>query len=131
MEDNQPLRGRTIALETRYDVRTQVLSSWPAERLPAMWGRATLAMEVSSTSMKVASVTVIAMIQGLIAGRQTSAFSSGGAAELIAGSKPLESLTCRGEATDLYFLLGRAQFLLEFSALPSRSCQWHSREEAS
>ena len=46
-----------------------------------MCGRATLAMEVSSTSMNVASVTVIAMIQGLIAGRQTSAlaFSSGGA----------------------------------------------------
>ncbi len=53
-----------------------------------MWGRATLAMEVSSTSMKVASVTVMAMIQGLIAGRQTSAFSSGGAAALIAESRP-------------------------------------------
>src|ERR1700675_1215225 len=131
MDESQPLSGSTMAFETRYEVSTQVLSSCPAERLPAICGRATLAMEVSSTSMKVASVTVIAMIQGLIAGRQTSAFSSGGAAELIAGSKPLESLTCRGEATDLYFLLGRGQFLLEFSALPSRSCQWRSREAAS
>ena len=46
-------------------MRTQVLSSIPAERLPAMWGRATFAMLVSSTSMNVASVTVIATSQGL------------------------------------------------------------------
>ncbi len=38
-----------------------------AERLPAMWGRATLATLVSSTSMKVASITVMAMIHGLMA----------------------------------------------------------------
>ena len=36
-----------------------------APREPAMWGRATLAMEVSRTSMKVARVTVMAMAQGL------------------------------------------------------------------
>jgi len=72
MEESQPLRGRTIAFETRYDVSTQVLSSWPAERLPAMCGRATLAMEVSSTSMNVASVTVTAMIHGLTAGRHSA-----------------------------------------------------------
>src|SRR5580692_5207277 len=66
MEESQPLRGRTIAFETRYDVSTQVLSSTPAERLPAICGRATLAMLVSSTSMKVASITVKAMSQGLI-----------------------------------------------------------------
>src|SRR5215472_7489546 len=66
MEDSHPLSGSTIAFETRYEVRIQVLSSWPAERLPAMCGRATLAMEVSSTSMKVASVTVTAMIHGLM-----------------------------------------------------------------
>jgi hypothetical protein len=35
-----------------------------------MCGRATLAMEVSSTSMKVASVTVSAMAQGLWFGFQ-------------------------------------------------------------
>ena len=34
-----------------------------------MCGSATLAMLVSSTSMKVASMTVSAMIQGLTAGR--------------------------------------------------------------
>ena len=33
---------------------TQVLSSTLAARLPAMWRSATLAIEVSSTSMKVA-----------------------------------------------------------------------------
>ena len=35
-----------------------------AERLPAMCGSATLAMEVSMTSMKVASITEMAMSQG-------------------------------------------------------------------
>ncbi len=54
-----------------------MLSSWPAERLPAMCGSATLAMEVSSTSMNVASVTAMAMIHGLTAGRHASALSSG------------------------------------------------------
>ena len=49
-----------------------MLSSMPAERLPAMCGRATLAMLVSSTSMKVASMTVNAMNQGLTAGRVRS-----------------------------------------------------------
>jgi hypothetical protein len=34
-----------------------------------MCGNATLAMAVSSNSMNVASVTVMAMIQGFIAGR--------------------------------------------------------------
>ena len=57
-EENQPLIGSTMALETRYEVRIQVLSSTPAERPPAMCGSETLAMLVSSTSMNVASVTV-------------------------------------------------------------------------
>src|SRR3982074_3353328 len=48
-----------------------------------MCGKATLAMEVSSTSMKVASVTATAIIQGLIAGRQASALSRVPAAALI------------------------------------------------
>src|ERR1022692_4209842 len=103
IEESQPLRGSTIALETRYEVRTQVLSSCPAERLPAMWGNATFAIEVSSTSMNVASVTVMAMIQGLIAGRQTSAFSSGGAAALIAESRPWAQPTSRDAAIDPCF----------------------------
>ena len=60
-----------------------MLSSVPAERLPAMCGRDTLAMLVSSTSMNVASVTAIAMIQGLTAGRGRAAPSAVSAAELI------------------------------------------------
>src|SRR5882762_8521906 len=73
MEEIQPLRGRTMAFETRYEVSTQVLSSVPAERLPAMCGSETLAMLVSSTSMNVASVTATAMIQGLTGDRHSAA----------------------------------------------------------
>ncbi len=62
---SQPLIGSTIALATRYEVSTQVLSSWLTERSPAMCGRETLAMLVSSTSMKVARVTTSAIAQGL------------------------------------------------------------------
>src|SRR5450755_1187930 len=83
IEEIQPLSGRTMAFETRYEVRTQVLSSVPAERLPAMCGRETLAMLVSSTSMNVASVTAIAMIQGLITGLGRALLSAVKAAELI------------------------------------------------
>ena len=50
---------------------TQVDSSVEAERLPAMWGRATLATEESSTTMKVASMTDAAIIHGLTEGRQS------------------------------------------------------------
>src|SRR5438094_8613642 len=63
---SQPVIGRMIALATRYDVTVHVASSMLADRLPAMWGSDTLTTEVSSTSMKVASITEIAMIQGLI-----------------------------------------------------------------
>src|SRR5512140_3108045 len=63
--ENQPPMGRMMAFETRYDVRTHVDSSTVAERLPAMCGSATLATLVSSTSMQVASMTVMAMIHGL------------------------------------------------------------------
>src|ERR1700741_1213988 len=55
-----------IAFDTRYDVRTHVDSSALADKFPEMCGSATLAMEVSSTSMNVASVTVTAITQGLI-----------------------------------------------------------------
>src|SRR5579872_7138575 len=65
-----PPIGSTTAFETRYAVSTQVLSSWLAPRLPAMWGRATLAMEVSSTSMNAARATVAAMSHGLTLGFQ-------------------------------------------------------------
>src|ERR1019366_2083538 len=68
MENHAPM-GRMMALATRYEVSTQVASSGVADRLPAMCGSATLATLVSSTSMKVASITVMATIHGLITGR--------------------------------------------------------------
>ncbi len=55
-----------MAFETRYDVSTHVDSSAPADKFPAICGSATFAMDVSSTSMNVASVTVTAITQGLI-----------------------------------------------------------------
>src|SRR5271165_3119305 len=102
MEESQPLRGRTIALDTRYEVRTQVLSSCPAERLPAICGSATFAMEVSSTSMKVARVTVMAMIQGLTAGRQASALALSNVVvlTLIGESRPWDRPTFRAAGSD-------------------------------
>src|ERR1700685_1548744 len=66
---NHPLIGRTTALETRYEVSTHVLCSLVAPRLPAIYGRATLAILVSSTSMKAARATTTAISQGLYLGR--------------------------------------------------------------
>src|SRR5271169_2302531 len=81
---SQPLIGRMMAFETRYEVRTHVLWSLLAPRFPAIYGRATLAMLVSSTSIKAASATTTAISQGLYRGRQTStSWSSVIAAELI------------------------------------------------
>ena len=65
-----------------------------------MCGKATLAMEVSSTSMKVASVTARAMIQGFTAGRQASDWSIVPAAALIRESTPWESQTSRDAVAD-------------------------------
>src|SRR6266404_127318 len=69
---SQPLIGSTIALETRYEVNTQVLSLLLAPRLPAMWGKATLAMSVSRTSIKAARATTIPISQGLNFGFQAA-----------------------------------------------------------
>src|SRR5208283_3960384 len=63
---NHPPIGRMMALATRYEVSIQVASSVDADRLPAMCGSATFATLVSSTSMKVANITVKAMIHGLM-----------------------------------------------------------------
>src|SRR3984957_148765 len=57
-----------MAFATRFAVSTQVASSCVAPRPPAMCGKATLAMELSRTSMNVASVTVMATIHGLMLG---------------------------------------------------------------
>src|ERR1700679_1623816 len=59
-----------MAFATRYAVSTQVASSCVAPSPPAICGSATFAMEESSTSMNVASVTVMATIHGLMRGRQ-------------------------------------------------------------
>src|SRR5690348_6386205 len=62
--ESHPESGKTIALDTKYDVSTHVLSSTLAERLPAMCGSDTLATLVSKTSMNVASITVAAISHG-------------------------------------------------------------------
>src|SRR5262245_63423640 len=62
---SHPVIGRMIALATRYEVSTHVASSIVTERLPAMWGSDTFTTVVSSTSMKVANITAMAMIHGL------------------------------------------------------------------
>jgi hypothetical protein len=64
--------GSTMPFATRYEVSVQVLSSMPADRLPAIWGSETLTMVVSSTSMKEAMVTTRAISQGLARGRQAA-----------------------------------------------------------
>src|SRR5579862_1772948 len=76
---SQPLIGRTMALDTKYDVSTQVLSSLLAPRPPAMYGKATLAMLVSSTSMNAAIATTTPMSQGLNFGRHGSRTAEAGA----------------------------------------------------
>src|SRR6266478_8957233 len=83
---SQPLIGKMMAFETRYEVKTQVLWSFLAPKFPAIYGRATLAMLVSSTSMKAASATTTAISQGLYFGRQTS-WSIVRAVELIGGRR--------------------------------------------
>ena len=66
--DAHPPIGNTTAFATRYVVNTQVLSSRLAPSPPAMYGSATFAMEVSSTSMKAAIATVTAITHGFVFG---------------------------------------------------------------
>ncbi len=70
---SQPVMGRLIALATRNDVSTHVISSTPAERLPRMWSSATFAIVTSRTTRNVAIMVVMATIarssRGLIAAR--------------------------------------------------------------
>src|SRR5579859_3202525 len=65
---SQPVSGSTMAFATRYEVSTQVASSGLAERVPPMCGSETLTTVVSSTSIKVPSITEMAIIHGLIVG---------------------------------------------------------------
>src|SRR3569833_1748450 len=64
--DSQPESGMTMALVTRELVRVQVDAAWLAERSPAIWGRATLATEISNTSIKAAMATTGAISHGLV-----------------------------------------------------------------
>src|SRR6476659_9031508 len=57
-----------MALATRYEVSTQVASSGVTERLPAICCSDTFTTVVSSTSIKVPSITEMAMIHGLMTG---------------------------------------------------------------
>src|ERR1700761_4460624 len=78
------------ALGTNYVLRIQVTSHKQRPRPPAMYGRETLAMEVSRSSINVASVTVSAIIHGLMG------FLAGTAVASLTGtawSRTLESAT--------------------------------------
>src|SRR5215469_14140663 len=86
---NHPLIGSTMAFETKYEVRTHVLSSLLAPRLPAKYGSATLAMLVSSTSIKAAIATTTAISQGFTEGRQGSGGDPGCDA---AGARPCSAI---------------------------------------
>jgi hypothetical protein len=59
---SQPVSGMVIAAATMYEVSTQAIWSWAADRLPWIWGSATLAIVLSTPCMIVASMieTVIA-----------------------------------------------------------------------
>src|SRR5437899_4165592 len=105
---SQPLMGRMMAFETKYEVRTQVLWSLLAPRFPAMYGRATLAMLVSRTSMKAARATTTAISHGLYLGRQTS-WSIVRAAELIGGIRQARR-SCPAEADGRDFRPAQERF---------------------
>src|ERR1700743_1767036 len=83
-----PLIGRMIAFETRYEVSTQVLSSLLAPRFPAMCGRATLAMLVSSTSINAASDTTNAISHGFTRGVHTDSGLATAALTTYLGPSP-------------------------------------------
>src|ERR1700687_5191990 len=125
---SHPLIGRMMAFETRYEVRTHVLWSLLAPRFPAMYGRATLAMLVSRTSMNAPSATTTAISQGLYLGRQTS-WSIVRAVELIGGRRRAPR-SCPAEADGPDSHWARELSLLESFAQFLRSCRWHSPEEA-
>src|SRR5262249_4820741 len=60
---SQPVAGRTMALAAREEVRTQEISSTPAESEPCMWGRATLITGTSRTCITGTVMTVTVMAQ--------------------------------------------------------------------
>ena len=81
----KPVSGVMIAAETIYEVSTQVICSAEAETLPWMWGRATLAMVVSSEF-----ITVASMMETVIAARFDPSPAALRAAAII-GRRPCRS----------------------------------------
>src|ERR1700688_3855751 len=69
-----------------------------------MWGRATFAMLVSSTSMNAASETATAMIQGLALGSQISFPELAAVAALIGSSHRLQRNRAEHGATVVDFI---------------------------
>src|SRR5580692_7583798 len=121
---SQPLMGRMIAFETRYEVSTHVLWSLLAPRFPAIYGRATLAMLVSRTSMNAAMATTTAISQGLNFGRQISWSAVRDAAVLIGCIRQAQR-SCPAEAGDPGFLPDREQFSRECAERFLRSYPSH------
>src|SRR5690348_5045066 len=76
-----------MALATRYEVRTQVASSGVTERLPAICCSDTFTTVVSSTSIKVPSITEMAMIHGLTTGFESVIYLCRCQTSLAIGSK--------------------------------------------
>src|SRR6185295_5363660 len=56
---SHPVMGRLIALATRKEVSTHVISSTAADSVPRMWSRATLAMVTSRMTRNVAIIVEI------------------------------------------------------------------------
>src|SRR5690242_15828207 len=77
-DTSHPLTGNMMAFETKYEVRTHVLSSLLAPIFPAMCGRATLAMLVSRTSINAPNDTTKAISHGFTLGFHVDPTSGGG-----------------------------------------------------
>src|SRR4051794_6585888 len=81
---------------------TQVLSSTPAAKLPAMWRNATFAIDVSSTNMNVAIETTDAISHGLRspAAERLLSKSALRSLPLLIAHEPRERPTCLDQAAD-------------------------------
>src|SRR6185437_5763946 len=85
---SHPDSGVAMPAATMYEVSTQVIWSWEAERLPCMCGSATLAIVPS-----IAWITVASMIDTVIMRRSTAGLDSLLAATAPAEFIPLEVYT--------------------------------------
>src|ERR1700761_6740427 len=120
-----------IALATRYAVITQVASSWVAPRPPAMCGNETLAMELSNTSMNVASVTVRPTIHGLTRGRHATGADIGcetlGASATLAaamGCFALDSTWRDPDSRNLFRYFQKRRFALREGSRSGPDCDF-------